>query len=636
MSEDAFDSKSRSTIPFSRTWGGAAAAVVVASLVAPVMPSGAQDVPSLPTPVDLAGEWVAHSRHEDEVHRIPGAELGDYAGFPLNDAGKLKAETWDASILSQPEQQARPHPAQYSMRGPGPNFRMLQVVDPATSRLVAYRISNLFGNADRTIWLDGRPHPSANAEHTWDGFSTGEWVRGALKVTTSHMKAAFINRNGAPASVKSTMTEFFVRHGRYLLLLSIVDDPVYLEEPFVRTSTWASAPNQVVPSPVPFEIVDEVAPRPTGYVPSFPMGTRHDGFAKRFGLPFEATRGGAVTMYPEYAAVLKKGAAAAVAAAAPAAPARRTPPSGPPPAAATGGLEVLPVQGNVHAIFANGANIVVQAGEQGAFVVDAGNGIATETVLAAVRRLTRAPIRYLVNTSADADHVGGNAALAAAGQNFAAQNAPGNSGIPIVAAPIIAREEVLNRMSAPTGAVAPMPFAAWPSSTFTGGLKTVFMNGEGIELRHQPAAHTDGDTLVYFRASDVIASGDVFSTTGFPRIDVARGGTVQGVLDALNRIIDITIPRFNQQGGTRVVPGHGRICNEADVVEYRDMVTIIRDRVAAMAGRGLGLAQIVAARPGLDYEGVYGASSGPWTTAQFIEAVLKTLPPSSGPSRSSR
>ena len=387
---------------------------------------------------------------------------------------------------------------------------------------------------------------------------------------------------------------------------------MYLEEPFVRTSTWAWAPAQTVPSPVPFEIVDEVAPRPTGWVPSFPMGTRHDEFAKRFGLPFEATRGGAATMYPEYAAGAQGRAGRS----------RRrchhVRGQSRPPARPRGRRhrrrdepEVLHGPGARARDRANGANVVVQAGEQGAFVVDSGNGTATDSVLAAVRRLTPAPIRYLVNTSADADHIGGNAALSAAGLNFAAQNAPGNSGIPIVAAPIVAREEVLARISAPTGAVAPMPFAAWPSSTFAGGLKTMFVNGEGIELRHQPAAHTDGDTLVYFRGSDVIAAGDVFSTDSYPRIDVARGGTVQGVIDALNRIIDITIPRFNQQGGTRVVPGHGRICNEADVVEYRDMVTIIRDRIAAMAGRGMTLPQILAARPTLDYDGDLRRHHGP-------------------------
>jgi glyoxylase-like metal-dependent hydrolase (beta-lactamase superfamily II) len=353
------------------------------------------------------------------------------------------------------------------------------------------------------------------------------------------------------------------------------------------------------------------------------MGTRHDEFAKRFGLPFEATRGGAVTTYPEYAAVLKQGEAAVAAAAT---PARVAPAAAPAPTAARREPEVLPVQGRIHVIVASGANVVVQVGEQGAFVVDSGTGAGADALLAAVRRLTPLPIRYLVNTSADLDHIGGNAALSAAGLNFAAQNAPGNSGIPIVAAPIVAREEVLTRVSAPTGVVAPMPFAAWPSSTYIGGLKTMSMNGEGIELRHQPAAHTDGDTLVYFRGSDVIAAGDVFSTTSYPRIDVARGGTVQGVIDALNRIIDITIPRFNQQGGTRVIPGHGRICNEADVVEYRDMVTIIRDRVAAMVAQGKTLPQILAARPTLDYDGVYGAVDGPWTTAQFIEAVVRTLP----------
>ena len=337
----------------------AAIATLVACVVAGALPlaQGSGQPPS--APIDLAGQWAPHSRHEDEVHRIPGAELGDYAGFPLNDAGKLKAETWDASSLSQPEQQARPHPAQYSMRGPGPNFRMLPVVDPTTSAVVAYRITNLFGSADRTIWVDGRPHPSLYAEHTWDGFSTGEWVRGALKVTTSHMKAAFINRNGVPASVRSTMTEFFSRHDRYLVLLSIVDDPVYLDEPFVRTSTWAWAPNQATPSPVPFEIVDEVESRPTGWVPSFPIGTRHDEFATRFGLPVEAARGGVETMYPEYARALRSGATARSGAPRPQAAAALVTA----PAVVRRGEgaspEVLPVQGRVHLLVADGANVVV-------------------------------------------------------------------------------------------------------------------------------------------------------------------------------------------------------------------------------------------------------------------------------------
>lgn len=187
------------------------------------------------------------------------------------------------------------------------------------------------------------------------------------------------------------------------MLLSIVDDPVYLDEPFVRTSTFAWAPNQVTPSPVPFEIVDEVEARPTGWVPSFPMGTRHDEFAKRFGLPFEATRGGAQTMYPEYMRTLRTGTAAATAAPVPADPARAVPPGGGRPAGEA--LEVLPVQGRVHLIVADGANVVVQAGEQRAFVVDAGNGVGTDRILTAIGRLAPAPIRYLVNTSADPDHL---------------------------------------------------------------------------------------------------------------------------------------------------------------------------------------------------------------------------------------
>src|SRR5688572_30782060 len=183
--------------------------------------------------VDLAGEW-ARDNHEDQPHRAPGAELGDYTGHPLNEAARQKAESWDASILSQPEQQAKPHPAQYSMRGPQPNFRVEKIVDRVSGRLIAYTIAGTFGRADRTIWMDGRPQPPARAEHTWGGYSRGEWIGNTLKVTTTHMKTSFVNRNGVPTSFRGVMIEFFVRHGNRMSHFAWVDDPTYLEEPLVR------------------------------------------------------------------------------------------------------------------------------------------------------------------------------------------------------------------------------------------------------------------------------------------------------------------------------------------------------------------------------------------------------------------
>jgi hypothetical protein len=249
---------------------------------------------------DIAGEW-GRDNHEDQPHRAPGAELGDYTGLPLNAAARQKAESWDASILSQPEQQAKPHPAQYSMRGPAPNVRITKVVDPISGRLIAYTIAGMFGRADRTIWMDGRPHPSEYAEHTWGGFSTGEWLAGGqLKVTTTHMKTTFINRNGPPTSYRGVMTEFFAPHGDMMVMLSIVDDPVYFEEPMVRSNNYRRMPAQHVGPAIPFETVDELGDKPNGWVPSWPLGTHHAEFADRFGLPFEATRGGKESLYPEY------------------------------------------------------------------------------------------------------------------------------------------------------------------------------------------------------------------------------------------------------------------------------------------------------------------------------------------------
>jgi len=569
--------------------------------------------------VDLAGEWAARSGHEDQPHRVVGPDLGDYTGIPLNDAARLKARTWDASVLSQRERQAQPHPATYSMRGPGPNFRMNKVVEPRTFELVAYTITGLFGNADRTIWLDGRSHPSELAEHTWNGFSTGTWERGALKVFTTHIKAGTVQRNGVPTSPYATMTEYFIRHGDHMLLVSIVDDPIYFEEPFIRTSNFVWAPNQTQARPAPFEIVDEVAGQGTGWVPSHPLGTVHTGFARAHGLPFEATQGGSASVRPEYARRIREMSRDMPTVAAPL--------SGPPPPRARPArttYEVLPVQGSLYLVAGPGGNVVVQAAEEGLLLVDTGAAGGADGLREALRSISPRPVTTIINTSADSDHVGANGVLAQAGTDRGG-NAPGNSGFRIETAPIIAHENVLRRVSAPSGEPSVLPFIAWPTSTYFTERKTMFYGEEPIEILSQPSAHTDGDSIVFFRRSDVIAAGDIFMTDRYPVFDPARGGSLQGVIDGLNRIIDLAIPRFNQQGGTLVVPGHGRIGNESDVTEYRDMATIIRDRIRAMIQQGLTLEQVKAARPTLDYDGIYGAIDGAWTTDMFVEAVYRDL-----------
>lgn len=255
--------------------------------------------------VDISGEWAARVT-EDQPHRAPGAELGDYTGLPINAAARQKASVWDASILSLPERMAQPHPAMYFMRGPGPNMRVIKRNDPVTHQLVAYTLEGVFGRDDRIIWMDGRAHPSPNAEHTWEGFSTGRVEGNKLTITTTHAKWGVIQRNGVPASPKAVMTEHFIRHGDYLTLVTIVDDPIYLEEPFIRTSHWMRTSNVTPDQRWLFEVVDEVAGHPRGYVPHYPLGTKQEGYATKHGLPFEATQGGKETLYPEYELKLRQ------------------------------------------------------------------------------------------------------------------------------------------------------------------------------------------------------------------------------------------------------------------------------------------------------------------------------------------
>ena len=180
-------------------------------------------------------------------------------------------------------------------------------------------------------------------------------------------------------------------------------------------------------------------------------------------------------------------------------------------------------------------------------------------------------------------------------------------------------------MGAPEGKRPAFPSEGWPTETFGGEKDEVFFNGEAIEMVHAPAAHTDGDSIVFFRRSDVIATGDLFDTDHYPVIDITRGGSLQGVIDGLNRVIDLAIPAYSEEGGTMIVPGHGRICDEIDVVVYRDMLTIIRDRMKAMIAQKMTFEQIKAARPTMDYDPLFGESTGPWTTDMFVEAAYKNL-----------
>jgi len=288
-------------------------------------------------------------------------------------------------------------------------------------------------------------------------------------------------------------------------------------------------------------------------------------------------------------------------------------------------VHVWPVQANVYMIVGAGGNVVVQTGKDGVLVVDTGLAPMADKTLAAIKSISNGPIRWIINTHYHPDHTGGNVKIRLAGSTIVGANVTGDIKDAGVGAQIISHINVLNRMSAPTGKQEPTPADGWPTDTFLSDQKKLYFNGEGVDILHQPAAHTDGDSIVFFRKSDVIATGDIFTTTAYPIIDLAAGGSIQGTIDALQKIVDLIIPVYGQEGGTMVVPGHGRLCDFGDVLNFREMTIIIRDRIQDMIKRGMTLEQVKEARPTQDYDPLYGSTTGFWTTDKFVEAVYKSL-----------
>lgn len=296
-------------------------------------------------------------------------------------------------------------------------------------------------------------------------------------------------------------------------------------------------------------------------------------------------------------------------------------------------VRIEPIRGHMYLIGGAGGNIIASVGSDGVLLVDSGLAQNADKVLDAINRLNREianngglptttvippkPIRYIINTHLHADHTGGNAKISEAGKTITGGNVTGEFRDAAQGATVVAQQAVLDRMSQIKPAV---PFAALPEDTYDDEMKlSHFFNGEAVVLLHQPAAHTDGDTFVWFRGSDMIATGDIFVTTSYPFIDLANGGSIQGEIAALNRLLDLAVAEFRSEGGTLIIPGHGRICDIADAAYYRDMVTIVRDRVQDMIKKDMTLEQVKAAKPTADWDPRYGSGD------RFVEAVYKSL-----------
>ena len=586
---------------------------------------GQNPAPSAPG-ADLSGMYTP-DRDLDPGLGTAAGRLVDYGGIPLNEAGRMYALAWDASRITVRQQQCAGYVPPYMFVAPG-NYRIFEDRDPYTQQLKSISVYGQIAEGHHEIFMDGRPHPPAYAVHTFPGFSTGKFEGNILTVETTHIKRGWIRAPGVAQSDEATVREHFIRHGDRITIFSVTTDPVYLAEPFAKVQVllrYTKDPNGWLYA---CDDGEEILDKNEDRVPAYPLGENPflQEYSEKEHVPLLGALGGPETTRPEFVAKLKTATDAdALATTRPSkSPGQVSQAKDPNPN--DGEIHVWPVQGNVYMLLGDGANMAVQIGPQGAFVVDSGAGKLTDQAIAAIAKLTPRRIQFLVNTSVHADHTGGNVKFHAAGQDPSLFGSFFSNGRPEAGttATLIAHQNVQNRMIAAKGA-GQIPVEGWPTDTFLRDRRRKFHNGEGVEIFWQPNATTDGDSIVHFRRSDVLVTGDIFDTTRYPFIDLNNGGSVQGEIRALNFILDRTLYEHDEDNGTMIIPGHGRVSNEFEVAEYRDMIVIIRDRIRAMMNKNATLEEVKAARPTIDYDTRFGANTGAWTTDMFIEAIYTSL-----------
>ena len=618
-----------------------------------------------PNPPDISGEWRLESDEDPgALGQLGQPPLGDYLGIPFNEAGRMRADTSAESIWGTPEYSCRPHSAPHQWRGLG-GVRILKEQDPLTRDIKAYHIQ-FMRSLDWPVYMDGRPHPPAWAPHTWTGFSTGQWIGNTLKITTTHLKDGYIRRGGPQTSDVYSQTDYLTRHGDILTILTVTDDPIYLDEPFVQSTTYVYD----ITGTTATEVCNGSAFAENGgtdrhHVPHFLPGQNTaltDWLKVENWVPVEPTRGGSKTLYPEYKSTLN-GAAKPDSLTVPSSRSAVSPDKNiADQSPRDGEVHVLPVQDNIYMLVADGTNIAASVGPQGVLVVNTGSARMTEKLQSAVNQLSAAvaaattnkcggvncpgtfgwaspymntvisspdppkPLRYIINTSDALEHIGGNEKFATSGFFPRGGGLGAATGVGRTAS-VVAHENVLNRMSAPAGKQAATPEKAWPTDTYFDDFYKLpeYFNGEAVIVYHEPAANTDGDSIVFFRHSEVISAGNIFSTVSYPVIELEKGGSIQGVINGLNHILDLAVAEYRGQGGTWIIPSHGRLSDTADVASYRNMLTMIRDRVQDLINKGMTLDQVKAARPTMDFDGRYGSNTGSWTTAMFVDAVYQSL-----------